>query len=91
VVETITLTGMTRKFDQSSFDAKRNRLYLAASGNKTVEVIDLAAGNPFKSIPGFQKAQGIKYAADCRQAVHMPTRLAIASEMLSRFVLTQLC
>lgn len=64
VLQTIALPGVTGKFDHYSYDAKRNRLYLAASGNKTVEVVDLAAGKPFKSIPGFQKAQGIKYVAD---------------------------
>ena len=57
VVQTIALPGVTGKFDHYSYDSKRNRLYLAASGNKTVEVVDLSAGKPFKSIPGFQKAK----------------------------------
>jgi DNA-binding beta-propeller fold protein YncE len=64
VAQTIPLPGVTGKFDHYTLDAKRNRLYLSASGNGTVEAIDLAAGKPFKSIPGFQKAQGIKYVAD---------------------------
>jgi DNA-binding beta-propeller fold protein YncE len=64
VVQTITLPGVTGKFDHYTYDTKRNRLYLAASANKTVEVVDLAAGKPLKSIPGFQKAQGIKYVAE---------------------------
>jgi DNA-binding beta-propeller fold protein YncE len=64
VVQTIVLPGVTGKFDHYTRDSKRNRLYLAASGNKTVEVVDLAAGKPLQSIPGFQKAQGIKYVAD---------------------------
>ena len=64
LAQTIALPSVTGKFDHYTYDAKRNRLYLAASGNKTVEVVDLSAGKPFKSIPGFQKAQGIKYVAD---------------------------
>jgi len=64
LVQTIALPGVTGKFDHYTLDAKRNRLYLAASGNKSVEVVHLAAGKPLQSIPGFQKAQGIKYVAD---------------------------
>jgi DNA-binding beta-propeller fold protein YncE len=64
VVQTIQLPGVVGKFDHYTLDPKRNRLYLAASANKTVEVVDLTAGRPMQSIPGFQKAQGIKYVAD---------------------------
>src|SRR3974377_2460654 len=64
LIQTIPLPGVAGKFDHYSFDAKRNRLYLAASGNKTVEVVDLAGAKPLQSIPGFQKAQGIKYVAE---------------------------
>lgn len=51
------------RIDHMSADAKSNRLFMAALGNNTVEVIDLAAGKVLRSIKGFQEPQGAYYWA----------------------------
>jgi hypothetical protein len=38
---TIPLTGVTGKFDHLAIDTAGNRLFIAATGNHSVEVIDL--------------------------------------------------
>src|SRR5229473_3335301 len=42
-------------------DVKGQRLFVAALGNNTVEVIDLAAGKRGHSISGLQKPQGVLF------------------------------
>src|SRR5260370_16010510 len=46
-----------------SADVKGNRLFMAALGNNTVEVIDLAAGAAIRSLKGFHEPQGVYYWA----------------------------
>ncbi len=64
LVQTIPLPGVKGRFDHFSIDAKGNRLFFAALGNNTVEVIDLAAGKRLHSIPGMSKPQGVLYLDD---------------------------
>jgi DNA-binding beta-propeller fold protein YncE len=61
LVSTIPLPGVKGRFDHFSIDAKGNRLFVAALGNNTVEVIDLAAGKRLHSIPNMSKPQGVLY------------------------------
>ena len=49
--------------DHLAFDAAHQRLYVAALGNNTVEVLDTAAGTHLKSLPRFHEPQGIAVAA----------------------------
>jgi hypothetical protein len=42
-------------------DVKGKRLFVAGLENASVEVVDLKAGKRVRSIPGFQKPQGIAY------------------------------
>jgi len=42
-------------------DLKGKRLFVAGLENGSIEVVDLQAGKWVKSIPGFQKPQGIAY------------------------------
>ncbi len=51
------------RIDHMSADVKGNRLFLAALGNNTVEVIDLAAGAAIRSLQGFHEPQGVYYWA----------------------------
>ena len=44
-----------------AIDRKRQRLIVAALGNDTVEIIDLAAGKPLHSIRGLAEPQGVAY------------------------------
>src|SRR5260370_13427291 len=51
------------RIDHMSADVRGNRLFLAALGNNTVEVIDLAAGAAIRSLQGFHEPQGVYYWA----------------------------
>jgi hypothetical protein len=51
------------RIDHMSADTKGNRLFMAALGNNTVEVIDLAAGTVIRSLKGFHEPQGVYYWA----------------------------
>ena len=66
LVRTIDLPGVEGRIDHLAFDAATRRLYVAALGNNTVEVLDVAAGTHVKSLPGFREPQGIALAADTR-------------------------
>jgi DNA-binding beta-propeller fold protein YncE len=56
---TIELSGVEGRIDHLAFDASTQRLYVAALGNGTVEVIDTKAIRVLKSLPGFREPQGI--------------------------------
>lgn len=58
---TIPLPGVQGRIDHFSVDVKGRRLFVAALGNNTIEVLDLAAGKRLRSIPGFQEPQGVLY------------------------------
>jgi DNA-binding beta-propeller fold protein YncE len=58
-VRAIALPHVEGRIDHLAFDAATGRLYVAALGNNTVEVLDAAAGTHLKSLPGFREPQGI--------------------------------
>lgn len=64
LVRSIALPQVDGRIDHLAFDAAHQRLYVAALGNNTVEVIDTAAGALLKSLPGFHEPQGIAVAGD---------------------------
>ncbi len=57
--QTIELSGVEGRFDHLAIDAARQRLFVAALGNDTVEVLDLAKGARTRSLSGFHEPQGI--------------------------------
>jgi DNA-binding beta-propeller fold protein YncE len=59
---TIPLNDVSGRIDHMAFDAKRQRLIVAALGNNSVEVIDLAAGKRVQRIAGLSEPQGVAYA-----------------------------
>jgi len=59
----IPLPGVQGRFDHLAFDAKRNRLYVAALGNNSVEVVDVAAKRLVQDLPGLSEPQGIAFSA----------------------------
>jgi DNA-binding beta-propeller fold protein YncE len=61
LVQTIPLPDVKGRFDHFSIDTKGQRLYAAALGNNTLEVIDLASCKRLKSIAGMSKPQGVLY------------------------------
>jgi hypothetical protein len=67
LVQTIPLPGVTGRFDHFAVDAKGHRLFVAALGNNTLEVLDIAAGQRLKSIAGLHKPTGVLYLASPNQ------------------------
>src|SRR5439155_26946553 len=49
------------RIDHLAFDAKNQRLFVAALGNDTVEVIDIKGGKVIRSVPGLAQPQGVLY------------------------------
>ena len=65
-VAAIELPGVQGRIDHLAFDAAGQRLFIAALGNNTVEVIDLKAGKHLRSLPGFHEPQGIAAVSDAK-------------------------
>lgn len=63
-IATIALPNVAGRIDHLAFDAQHQRLFVAALGNDTVEVLDTAGNAHWKSLPGFHEPQGIAVAAD---------------------------
>jgi YVTN family beta-propeller protein len=61
---TIPLPGVQGRIDHMSFDAGSSRLFVAALGNNTVEVIDTKQAKRIRTISGLHEPQGVLYLAD---------------------------
>jgi YVTN family beta-propeller protein len=59
--KTIPLPDVQGRIDHMSFDVRNGRLFVAALGNNTVEVVDVKQGKRVHSIPGLHEPQGILY------------------------------
>jgi DNA-binding beta-propeller fold protein YncE len=64
LVRSLELPRVEGRIDHLAFDSANQRLYVAALGNNTVEVLDTKAGSHIKSLPGFHEPQGIAVAGD---------------------------
>lgn len=64
LMQRISLTGVEGRIDHLSIDLKGQRLFVAALGNNTVEVIDLVAGRVIHSISGLDEPQGIIFVPE---------------------------
>jgi DNA-binding beta-propeller fold protein YncE len=60
---TIALPIDTGKFDHFAFDLSAGRLFVAASGNHSVEVLDLNPGTVTESLTGITKPHGLAWVA----------------------------
>ncbi|MEO5742128.1 MAG: hypothetical protein ABIS29_16195 [Vicinamibacterales bacterium] len=58
-IATIPLPNVAGRIDHLAYDAVRQRLFVAALGNNTVEVIDTAKGKHLRSLTGFYEPQGL--------------------------------
>ena len=58
---TIALPDGTGKFDHFAFDLNANRLFIAATGNHSVEVLDLNSGKVTESLTGIGKPHGLAW------------------------------
>jgi len=66
LVGTIDLPAVEGRIDHLAVDAAGERLYVAALGNNTVEVLDLKRNTHAKSVPGFREPQGIAVVPDAK-------------------------
>lgn len=65
--KTIPLPNVEGRIDHLSTDINGQRLFVAALGNITVEVIDLRAGRRSHSISGLSEPQGVAYVPSTNQ------------------------
>jgi DNA-binding beta-propeller fold protein YncE len=63
-VAAIRLPGVGGRFDHLAFDPSRQRLFVAALGNDTVEVLDTTTNAHLRSLSGFHEPQGIALVPD---------------------------
>lgn len=64
LVQTIPLAKAEGRIDHMSVDVKGKRLFVAALGNNTLEVVDLAQGKQIRSVAGLHEPQGVAYLPD---------------------------
>jgi DNA-binding beta-propeller fold protein YncE len=62
-IATIALPGVAGRIDHMAVDLARQRLFVGALGNNTLEVVDLKAGTRLQSLRGFHEPQGVGYDA----------------------------
>ena len=54
LTQTIALTGVEGRIDHLAFDVKGQRLFVAALGNNTLEILDVAQGKRVHTITGLK-------------------------------------
>src|SRR5512147_1454897 len=64
LVGTVPLPQVEGRIDHLSIDVKGQRLFVAALGNNTIEVIDVKNGKHVSSVPGLHEPQGVVYVPD---------------------------
>jgi hypothetical protein len=60
-VQVDALPGVQHRIDHLAIDAAGQRLFVAALGNHTLEVLDVAAGKWIARIPGLNEPQGVAF------------------------------
>ena len=63
LVQTIPLRGVEGRIDHMAVDPLSGRLFVAALGNATVEVVDLHSAERVESLRGFHEPQGVGFLA----------------------------
>src|SRR5882762_9664832 len=58
---TIVLPSVKGRIDHFGVDLKQQRLFVAALGNDTLEVVDVKSGRRERSLDGFGEPQGVLY------------------------------
>jgi hypothetical protein len=58
----IALPGVAGRIDHMAVDVARKRLLVAALGNGTLEIVDLAGGHRVKQVVALREPQGVGYA-----------------------------
>ena len=69
LARSIPLPGVEGRIDHLAYDPGTRRLFVAALGNGSLEVVDLEKGERVKSVGGLQEPQGVAYVAATKQVV----------------------
>lgn len=69
LVQTIRFAKVDGRIDHMSVDVKGRRLFVAALGNNTLEVVDLFRGKQIRSVTGLREPQGVAYVPELDQVV----------------------
>jgi DNA-binding beta-propeller fold protein YncE len=69
LVQAIPLVMVDGRIDHMSADVKGHRVFVAALGNNTLEVVDLAQGKQIRSVSGLREPQGVAYVPEFDQVV----------------------
>jgi DNA-binding beta-propeller fold protein YncE len=69
LVGSIQLPQVRGRIDHMAVDSKGQRLFVAALGHNTLEIIDLKQGTPVASLAGFDEPQGVVYIPASRRVV----------------------
>jgi DNA-binding beta-propeller fold protein YncE len=64
---TITLPPGTGKFDHFAVDLRANRLFIAATGNHTIEIVDLNTDKVTQTIAGLGKPHGLVWIPETKR------------------------
>src|ERR1051326_3167658 len=64
LVQSIALPNVEVRIDHLAVDVQSQRLFLAALGNNTLEVIDLKAGKVIHSVKGLREPQGVAFVPE---------------------------
>ena len=67
LAQTVPLPGVNGRFDHFAVDVKGRRLFVAALGNNTLEVLDLGAAKRVTSLTGVHKPTGVLFLAEANQ------------------------
>src|SRR5215472_10252006 len=59
----IALPNVNGRMDHFAVDVKRQRLFVSALGNHTVEVLDVAGGKRLQTLPDLEEPQGLYFDA----------------------------
>lgn len=65
----IALPGVEGRIDHMAIDVKGQRLFVAALGNNSVEVVDVGEGKWLRRISGLREPQGVAYLAESDRLV----------------------
>ncbi len=69
LIQSIPLPNVEGRIDHLAIDLKGQRVFVAALGNNTVEVIDLKMGKQVHSIAGLDEPQGVFFVPEFNQIV----------------------
>jgi DNA-binding beta-propeller fold protein YncE len=67
--KTIPLPKVEGRIDHLAVDLKMNRVFIAALGNNTVEIVDLTKGERIHTISGLEEPQGVAFVPETNQIV----------------------